>query len=351
MIVGVKTTATLTPHGGDHEARYLRKVMNAIRQVQTDTRFVIFTHETNHDAYEGWMRVKLRDRSTGMSAFLPGRSEVEVAAKKAKVEVLLSPLANAEPGIRIPQVFYTLDLIPWEAPELIPEGDRPANLRTVRKACAQARALVVPSEFLRRRCLEMFEAPLDKVLVAPPGLDPVFKQPTDTFVDKPYILIISDALTARSMLTLREALEQIAEEFTCTFVIAGAGSSAEPEDWGIQAVRIEECPDNHLAGLYQNSEVMLYPAVHDGGGQRPLEALYAGTLVVCPRSGAIPEVAKDAPLYYNPDSANSLVQVLRRVLNMEEKERATRIKQGQQCCANYTTWEKAGWKLLTAFKR
>lgn len=350
MIVGVKTTATLTPHGGDHEARYLRKVMDAIRAVQTDTRFVIFTHETNHDAYDGWMRVKLEHRG-GVASFLPGRSQVEVAARKAKVELLLSPLANAEPGIRLPQVFYTLDLIPWEAPEFVAPGDHPASQRTVRKACATARAIVVPSEFLRRRCLELFEAPLDKVLVAPPGLDPVFQRPTDTFVDKPYVLIISDALTARSMLHLREALEQVAEESPCTFVIAGAGSSAEPEDWGIQAVRIEECPDNHLAGLYQNAAVMLYPAQHDGGGQRPLEALYAGTLVVCPRSGAIPEVAKDAPLYYNPESTGSLVQTLRRALTMEEGDRATRIKQGKQCCANYTTWEKAGWKLLTAFKR
>lgn len=351
MIVGVKTTATLTPHGGNHEARYLRKVMDAIRTVQTDTRFVIFTHDANHDAYSDWLRVKLNDRGSGFGSFLPGRSEVEVAAKKAQVEVLLSPLANAEPGIRLPQVFYTLDLIPWEAPEFVAPGDHPANLRTVRKACSQARALVVPSEFLRRRCLELFEAPLNKVLVAPPGLDPVFQRPNDTFVDKPYILIISDALTARSMLTLRDALEQVAKEFPYTFVIAGAGSSAEPEDWGIQAVRIEECPDNHLAGLYQNSEAMLYPAQYDGGGQRPLEALYAGTLVVCPRSGAIPEVAKDAPLYYNPESTGSLVQTLRRALTLDPVERANRIKQGQQCCSNYTTWEKAGWKLLTAFKR
>jgi len=348
MLVAVNTLLGKNRAETGHEDRYLRRMLEAASKVQADTEFVLLTHEGNHALFAPWERVQVEE-GAGMLRSLRSGSPVERAAKQAKADLLLTPLDAASPNPPMRQVLYALDLAPWES-EPLHAVRKSGDAKAIKKACAVARAVVAPSEYLRRKCLELFEIPLDRVVVALPGVSPVFQESHETMVDLPYIVVMTDALTGSSMPRVREALDQLAKEYPHTFVIVGRSGEPEPEDWGPRVVRIEQLPDNHLTGLYQHSEVFLYPALHDGSALRILEALTAGVPVVAANSGAAPELAGKHPFYYNPASTATIVQNVRRALDEDKKTQRERIRLGQNATSKYT-WEKCAWRFLTAFKR
>jgi len=51
--------------------------------------------------------------------------------------------------------------------------------------------------------------------------------------------------------------------------------------------------DCDLRGLYEGAAGFVFPALHEGFGIPPLEAMRLGVPVVCARSGATPEVLGD----------------------------------------------------------
>jgi glycosyltransferase involved in cell wall biosynthesis len=219
-----------------------------------------------------------------------------------------------------------------------------------KKAAAAALTVVVPSEYLRRRCLELFDTPLNRVMVAHPGVDATFQEPHGTMVGQPYLVVYEDSLTFANLDRVRDALDQLGKEYPHTFVIVGRNPYDEIEDWGPRAVRIEHLPDNHLAGLYQNGACFLYAGLYDGSAVRVLEALHAGIPVVAPNSGAIPELAGKHPIFYNPASTATMVQGLRRALDEDPKARNERIRLTRSATSKYN-WDKCAWRFLSAFKR
>ena len=321
-----------------------------MRNAQTDARFAVFTTPDNHDSYEGWMRVPVSPPTSASLRGLLGRSDgLEGPLREAKPDVLLAPLSDPHPGGSVPQVLYALDVAPWEKDAPAPL-DEVADVRTIRKAVQSARALIVTSEHLRRRCLELFDAPLNKSIVAPPGVNPVFQNPARTIVQEPYAVIFVDALAYPALPGVCKMMEVLREEYPENYVVVGPALTGQPEPWDDTVVRIEKMPDTGIAGLYQHATVFLNPAVHDGSALRTFEALMAGVPVVCARSGATVELTGQTPVYYNPGSVDSMVQAMRRMLEADEKERADRVNFGRQAITRYR-WDDTAWKVLAALKK
>lgn len=353
MIVGVNT---LMPEdaGGfagvykGNDDRYFRNLLHALRALQTETEFVVFCDERNFNQYDGWLRVNV-GAQTSLFANLRGASALDTAAAKAKVDVLWTPLAEATPT-SVPQVLFATDFLAWE-----PDADggplrKGAHVKAEKKACASAKSLVVTSEYLRRRALELFEMPLNKVVVAPPGVDPAFQGKHDTMIEPPYIVVYCDCRAARGAEKLFEALGQLEKDYPHNFAIAGPGFDGEPGDWGPRYIRIERLPDTALAGLYQHASAFVYPGLFDGCCVRVLEALSAGVPVVAPRNGAMAEHCANGPIYYSPGNAVTLVQSVRRAIDLDQSSRSARIQAGRSVLPKFS-WEKAAWKLLTALSK
>lgn len=342
MIIAVNATSQQAFTGGT--GRYLHKVLAHVRQVQTRARFAILTGQHNHDQFEGWPRVLVH----GGGAVFGGRSALDAALKRTNAEAVLSPLETAPARTAVPQVLCCTELAAWHDQQGKPRTSGRGRMRAVRKACANAHGLVVSSEYLKRKCLELFGAPLDRTLIAPPGTEALFEEAQRPIVEPPYLLVLNDSLTRPWAETVGRVFREHTGEFPYTMVVAGADPDESPEAWGPRKVHVERCADTHLAALYQHASLFLYPALHDGAALRVLEGLRAGACVVCPRSGGVPELAGDVPLYYNGASTDSLVQAVRRALDLEPEQRAERVRLGQGHARHYQ-WKQTAWKLLSAF--
>lgn len=345
MLAGINT---LQAEGlnTSNEEHFLFRILDTIRGAQDNTRFVLFTHEGNHDMFEGWMRVRIKLHGRGGLGWSNSGPGLAAAIRQSKVDVVLSLLETAPANSPVPTVLYTLGLTAWQD-ELNKHG--PA-IKAAKRACAQARAILLPSEFMRRKCLELFESPLDKGIVAHPGVETGLDTPQPSMLNTPYLMTFFDSATAAHLSEACASLKKRNSGFPYPLVIAGPPSDTEPPSWGENSIRVEAYTPSVLASLYQHSAAFLYPAKYDGSGMRVIEALRAGATAVTPTGNAANELAGDIPFFYNPASAASMVQAIRWAIEQSPAQRKQRIQHGRTLSGKFS-WEKTAWKLLAALKR
>lgn len=347
MLVGVNAL-NMPPGLAGGEEHYLRNVLATIRKVQPDLGFVLFTDAENDRSFEGWEHVCVESGALGRLA--GADAPLERAVKRAGADLLFTPLQTALSKTAVPQVIFTLSLLEIEQLMAKPRRRDAAQLKVLRRTCAKAAALITPSQFLQRKCLEVLDVPLDRVVVAPLGIAPAFDQPQACIAQQPYFLVVGGTRECRNIPRLRDAFTKLAEEFPHTLVVVGQPREAEPDDWGPRAVRVDRCPTAHLAGLYQHCDVFLCPSLYEGSGVVVLEAMRAGAPVATSRVGGIPEVAGDIPIYFNPENVGTITGAVRRLLEENPKDRERRIHFGKQLASEFT-WENCAWRTLAAFRR
>ncbi|HNR33575.1 MAG TPA: glycosyltransferase family 1 protein [Candidatus Hydrogenedentes bacterium] len=345
MMVGVNL-AGLKPGRGGGAEHYIRNVLATMRDVQPDTRFVLITDPDNHDSFDGWDRECL----AGAGLFSGLESRVERAARQRNADVLFTPLESAPAKSSIPIVVFALDLYAWEEDAEESARKRAVRIKTVKRVCENAAAIVAPSGFVQRKYLELLGIPLNKVVVAPLGVSEVFAKPQTCFIQKPYFLVVGATRAYRNLKRLREVFDILKDDFPHGLVVVGQPAEAEPADWGPRVMRIESCPATHLAGLYQHCDVFIQPSLYEGSGVTVLEAMRSGAPVVTSRTGGIAEVAGDTPIYFNPESTHSIIAGIRWALDEQPEQRQARVRYGKQAASEYT-WERCAWKTLSAFKR
>ena len=110
-------------------------------------------------------------------------------------------------------------------------------------------------------------------------------------------------------------------------------------------MRCEPAPD--LAALLGGAAALVHPALHEGFGLTPLEAMHAGVPVIAARSPGLAETCGDAALYVDPYDADGLAHALARVA-AEPKLRATLAARGLARAAQFS-WRASARAHIAAY--
>ena len=103
------------------------------------------------------------------------------------------------------------------------------------------------------------------------------------------------------------------------------------------------------ADLYAAAAAFVYPSLAEGFGLPVLEALACGAAVATSGSTALPEVAGDAALYFDPTDTDDMRSVLERLLTDEAEAERLRTKALER--ATRFTWKKAARETLELYER
>lgn len=319
---------------------FVHNFLHVAKRVQPDVRFTVIVSAENEGAFLDWSRQ-------------PAESERDAGtvAAKAGADALLSPLEGAVTGCPIPQCVLAMNMQPYTEPPKKAWGLFRKDVQSAAKrVLGEARSILAPSEFVKRELLDKLELPLEKIVVAPLGVDPVFDDDQTPFIEPPYILTVGSTVERRNLPVLLDAMNKLNAEERHSLVVVGRAGDAEPAGWGPGVMRIEQAPKNHLAGLYQHASLTVLPSVYEGSGVTVLEALRAGSVVVCGRVGGVAEAAHNAPLYFNPENSGTLVAAMKRAMGESAKERKARVDAGRKLAKAYS-WEDCVWKTLHALKK
>jgi len=336
--------------GFDEEDVYLKQLLLTMHEVQENARFTILADRQNFDEFPGWERILVGPDSETRGHPGDTARSVEKAAKSVGADIVFSPLATASLVGSYPCVPYVLDVDEIERQNLNAGRRGTPKFREYKKVCSRMRAIVAPSEYMRKRLLEVLSVPINKCVVVYPGADRSFEEHQRSLTEPPFLVAGGDLGPNGNMLSLRTAYRKVADDFPHNLVVMGRPTEDEPEDWGPRVMRVHQCPANVRAGLYQHSTAFISTSLNEGASVTLLEAIRAGVRPVIARMGGVEEIAGTVPIYYNRESEASLTAAIRRVLQETDAERKSGINFGKQRIAEFT-WDKSAWKALRAFKR
>lgn len=137
-------------------------------------------------------------------------------------------------------------------------------------------------------------------------------------------------------------------------VLVGGRSLNQEEKDLISSLRLENkiihlntVSDNELIGLYKNARVFVFPSKYEGFGLPLLEAFSCGTPVACSNSSSLPEIAKEAASYFDPNDPGSISAAILKILNSKEQAKK-QIASGYYRIENYS-WDKAAQATLACY--
>lgn len=106
--------------------------------------------------------------------------------------------------------------------------------------------------------------------------------------------------------------------------------------------------DAVLAMLYQQAIAFVYPSLYEGFGLPPLEAMAANCPVISSNSSSMPEVVRNAGVYFDPQNCEEIRQTIEEVVFSDELKKQL-IKLGQDNIKHFS-WEKCAQETLNVYE-
>jgi glycosyltransferase involved in cell wall biosynthesis len=216
----------------------------------------------------------------------------------------------------------------------------------------------VPTESVKRDVCAQLPVPDEKVTVIPEAArkcfrpeSPVKAKPTleRLGIDNDFILYVGAIEPRKNLLTLVKAFREVYEktDLRPQLVIAGPTAWLADELFDlISRSSIKErllltgyLGDEALRALYSTCTVMCYPALYEGAGLPPLEAMACGAPVITTSTGAISEMVGDAALLFSPTDYHALAANIVELF-IDPQLRSALISKGLKRVENFS-WDKA----------
>ena len=332
--------------GSYADVAFARRILPALSHLEARAQWVVFTGPSGEDAFPGFEQIPIPEATRSRRSSHIVRALTR-ATEQADLDALLSPAACAPVLGRIPRVLVVMDLRRLES-NLKPK--RWLYRAKRRRMLDDAVSIVGPTQYVRRHLLEQMEVPMDRVVVAPLGVDHLPAEPQPCPVEKPYLLVTGRTSFSENLDGLMAAFRRLESRLPHTLVIVGEEGDAEPAEWGPRILRIQRCPMANLAALYQHADLTLFPEVEDCAGLGVLEAMRAGARIVAGGQSALPELAHNVPFYCNPADVASFANTILRALDEPPAQRANRISAGRRLVVEHT-WERCARFVARAIQR
>jgi glycosyltransferase involved in cell wall biosynthesis len=362
----------LEPRMGGIET-YVRELYPAILEARPDLRISMFVNGQGREllAAEPWADgVELVNHSLlgirGARA-LGEAVLLDTVARRRPCQLLHSVALTAPLRPHVPSVVMVADVTWLREPGAVPRLTRTLWKSLVIPAARRARRLIAISESARDEIAEDFRVPCDRIDVIPlgPGSNGSVEPTAEPELRRrlgigpgQIILAVSAFLAHKNVRRLVEAMPAIrAEVPDAVLVLPGNWTPLQDElRERARALGVEKAivfpgwvnaPD--LEGLYRAATSFVLPSRREGFGLPVLEAMLRGVPVACSQTSAIPEVAGDAALFFDPEQTEEIAKAVT-AIHRDPVLAADLVEKGKRRAALYT-WHRAAEETLASFER
>jgi glycosyltransferase involved in cell wall biosynthesis len=287
-------------------------------------------------------------------------------ASRAGVDVLHSVAMTGPLRTSAVHVVTLGDLIWLRHPETTGRVTTTVWRLVVPPVARRARRLLTFSEASRRDAVELLGLPSTKIDVVPlgPGLAGVEATPKADvrrrfdLGDRPVVLTVSAKKPHKNLLRLIEALTRVRERVPNVVLVLPGKPTAYEEELkrfaqarGLMgAVRFPTyLSAGDLEGLYGVADCFVLPSLREGFGLPILEAMQRGLPVACAEASALPEVAGDAALYFDPYEPSAIAEAITALLTRPDL--AGRLVDAGRRRQKSFTWRLCAERTLTSYDR
>jgi alpha-1,3-rhamnosyl/mannosyltransferase len=235
----------------------------------------------------------------------------------------------------------------------------------VRNTMPRLRRIAVPSEAVRQDVVRLFRVPEEKVSVIYHGVSEDFfdSPPTaglllrQTYnLPEHYILFVGTLEPRKNLLTLLRAYTALREELRRAHPLVVVGMTG----WRSREIReaYARRSDVHVVGyvrptllpaLYHSASLFVMPSLYEGFCMPLLEAMAACLPIVASNWSALPEIAGDAAMFFDPNSAHELTDAMERVLDTPRL--ASALAESGRQRARQLTWDATAVQTKAFFEQ
>jgi alpha-1,3-rhamnosyl/mannosyltransferase len=267
-----------------------------------------------------------------------------------------------------PTVVTVHDLSHLNHAECHPAARVMALSRLLPRALERAQAVITVSAFVADEVQRTFGLPAARVHPIHHGIDPVFR-PLPAEVVQPvlarhhlspggYLLCLATLEPRKNLERLLSAFEQLPTALRRRYPLVLAGA----QGWRNKSLlrRIERfkargevrylgyVPAADRTALYAGAHGFAYPALYEGFGLPPLEAMACGTPVLTSNRSAMPEVAGEAALRVDPDDVDSITRGLLRIC--EDDDLRAHLQSAGPVRAATFTWAECARRTAAVYR-
>jgi len=229
--------------------------------------------------------------------------------------------------------------------------------------------IIAVSQSTKRDIVRLTGAPESKITVVYEAAHPIFRPLEDQAmlaemkerlaIERDFVLFVSTIEPRKNVSTLLLAFKRLLDSYHPSVNLVLAGEKGWLFDEVFALVKKLELDGRvqflgrvtleDLLGLYNAAAMLVHPALYEGFGLPPLEAMACGTPVVVSNTSALPEVVGDAALLVDPTDADSMAVAIWRLLSDENLQQEMTAK--GLCRARRFSWKKAALQTLNIYHR
>lgn len=231
------------------------------------------------------------------------------------------------------------------------------SLRGLRSAAL----LIADSAFVRDEIIRRLDYPAHRITVVPLAVSPAFLTAADPAGlrrempgRRPLILHVGSCRPRKNVEAIVQALSELGDLEAIFSQIGGQFTRTQRNliralDLQGRVRQISAVSERDLHTWYQSADVFVLPSLYEGFGLPILEAMAAGTPVVCANTGSLPEVAGEAALMFDPGDPHALPAAIRSVLTDPDLRRSL-IEKGRARCLQFG-WEETARRTMQVYER
>jgi glycosyltransferase involved in cell wall biosynthesis len=246
--------------------------------------------------------------------------------------------------------------------------------RVFRHAVMKSQKIIVPSEFVKDQISDYFKISKEKVIVTYEGISELsspakFKNPRTSWPDllnfasvhkeiPLYFLYVGNAYPHKNLERAIRAfvlLCKTSTQKTQFLIVSKKNVFTNKLEKIIEKLNAQEyvkilgfVEDEKLTELYKNSVGFVYPSLSEGFGLPGLEAMKAGTVLVCSDIPVFREIYGNHAIYFKPTEVNSIISALKKALSLSKVEGDKMIKNNKEFIKRYS-WEKMARETLDVY--
>lgn len=234
----------------------------------------------------------------------------------------------------------------------------------VRQAVKRARAIIVPSNFVKREIKKYNLSREQKITTIYESVDTNIHASKDQpplkkwAITDPFIVYVGSLYPHKNVERLISSMKLIQPTHpNLKLVIASARSvfldrlKHKLKDLEVTDAVISTgfVTDEELAILYHHAQALVHPSLSEGFGLTGLEAMAHNTPVIAARAGALPEIYQDAALYVDPLDPSDIAQKI--VVILKDQPLRQKLIAAGNFRAKSFSWKKSVQETLAVYQQ
>lgn len=228
-----------------------------------------------------------------------------------------------------------------------------------RRVAHASRAIITPSEFVKRDIVAFSGIQPEKVTVTYEAAEPLPQpaMPVDAVGNRPFIMYVGRPTPHKNLERLIEAFSLLKQDHPDLQLVLVGKKDANYERIA-DVVKVQAIADvvftdfvseQQLRWLYEQCQAYVFPSLSEGFGLPAVEAMLHGAPLVSSNATCLPEIYGEAALYFDPLDVPDMAAKIATMLD-DQPSRELAIAKGHTQAARYS-WRRMAQQTLDVYKK